>query len=186
MATREPSGAPGLTRFFGRLVRQALGDLRLPSEAIADYLTALLARFARTEQLYAIRDAAGRPLDAVAELLIEAERAWTFDAPDFNPFRERTVRQHIGDYTLFMTGIFREHVEWRASTDFYVHEGRRAYRAVADFERSALRREARLFGALATEFEAYAGALAYLKRVYLRPAAPPPALQPVLRLLTEW
>ena len=31
-----------------------------------------------------------------------------------------------------------------------------------------------------------AAALAYLKRVYFRPAASPPALQPVLRLLTEW
>ena len=55
-----------------------------------------------------------------------------------------------------------------------------------DFERSALRPEARLFGALAAGFERYAGALAYLKRVYFRPADSPPTLQPLFRLLTQW
>jgi len=32
------------------------------------------------------------------------------------------------DYTLFMTGVFREHVERLAVTGYYQHEGRRAYR----------------------------------------------------------
>ena len=67
-----------------------------------------------------------------------------------------------------------------------MRQGQRAYQAVADFERSALRPDARLFGALAAGFERYAAALAYLKRVYFRPVDSPPALQPVLRLLTQW
>jgi len=186
MATREPARTPGLIRFFERLVRHALGDLRLPADGVADYLATLLARFARSDQLYAIHDAAGRPVDSVTGLRIEAERAWAFDDPEFDPFRERRVRQHIGDYTLFMTGVFREHVERRASTGFYVREGQKAYQAVADFERSALRPEARLFEGLAQGFERYAGALTYMKRVYLRPADSPPLLQSVLRLLAEW
>ncbi len=186
MATREPSATPGLTRFFDRLVRWSLGDLRIGSETIAEYLVRLLVRFARTDQLYAVRDAAGRQLQAVAELRLEAERAWAFDAPDFNPFRERAVRQHIGDYTLFMTGIFREYVEGRASTGLYIREGKRAYQAVADFERSALKPEARMFATLAAEFEGYAAALGYMKRVYLRPADTPPSWQSVLRVLTRW
>ena len=185
MATRKPPKVPGLTHFFDRLVRLALGDLRLPVEGIADYLAGLLARFARTDQLYAIRDQAGRRVDSVTGLLLEAERAWAFEAPDFDPFRERALRQHVGDYALFMTGIFREHVERSRSVGFYLSEGRRAYQAVADFERSALHAEARLFSALATGFEHYAGALGYLKRVYLRPATGPSALAPVLQLLGE-
>jgi hypothetical protein len=186
MATGEPQKTPGLARFFDRVVRQALGDLRLSSDVIGDYLATLLTRFARAEELYAIRDAAGRPLDSVTALLLEAERAWDFRAADFDPFRERRVRQHIGDYALFMTGLFREHVERRAGAAFYVRHGQRAYEAVADFERSALRPEARLFAALATGFERYAGALGYMKRTYFRPADSPAGLQPLLRLLTEW
>ena len=186
MMTGDPARTPSLARFFERVVRQALGDLRLGGKDEGAYLAALLTRFARTEELYAIRDAAGRPLDSVTGLLIEAERAWDFQAPDFDPFRERRVRQHVGDYALFMAGLFREHVERRAGTAYYIRQGQRAYQAVADFDRSALRPEARLFGALAAGFERYVAALAYLKRVYFRPADSPSTFLPVLRLLTEW
>ena len=122
----------------------------------------------------------------VVEMLLEVQRLWEFDRPHFDPLRERDVRQHIGDYTLFMTGIFREHVERRASTGFYVREGKRAYQVVAAFERSALKPDARLFAALADRFEGYVSALQYLKRVYLRPLERPAALHPALRLLAEW
>jgi hypothetical protein len=186
MPAREPERLPSLARFFDRLVRRSLADLGLGGEAVADYLTVLLCRFARTEQLYAIRDAAGRPLDSVVALLGEAERTWAFDAPDFDPYRERAVRQHIGDYALFMTGLFREHVEQRAGLGLYLREGPRAYRVVADFERAALGPQARLFTALAARFESYAGALGYMRRVHLRPAEAPPGLGPALRLLTGW
>jgi hypothetical protein len=178
--------APGLTRFFDRLVRKSLGDLTLGGEPVADYLAQLLARFARTDQLHAVRDTAGRPLASVVEMLLEVERAWSFEEPHFDPFRERDIRRHIGDYTLFMLGIFREYVERRASLGLYVREGKRAYRVVADFERAALTPKARLFAALSAEFEDYVMALQYMKRVYLRPAEAPAALQPTVRLLTEW
>jgi hypothetical protein len=186
VATSEPARSASLTRFFDRVVRQAFGDLRLGREGVGDYVVGLLARFARAEELYAIHGAAGRPLDSVTALLIEAERAWDFQAPDFDPFRERRIRQHIGDYALFMTGLFREHVERRAGAAYYVRQGRRAYGAVADFERSAHRPDAQLFAALAAGFERYAAALGYMKRTYFRPAELPPSLRPVLRLLAEW
>ena len=134
MATGDPPRPPGLARFFERVVRQALGDLRLGGPTEGAYLAALLTRFARADELFAMRDAAGRPLDSVAGLLIEAERAWDFQAPDFDPFRERRVRQHVGDYALFMTGLFREHVERRAGAAYYIRQGQRAYQAVADFD----------------------------------------------------
>lgn len=186
MERRESPVVPGLKRFFDRLVRRSLGDLWLGGEPVADYLSTLLARFGRTDQLYALRDAAGQRLETVVDLLLEIQRAWEFQGPAFDPFRERTVRQHIGDYTLFMTGLFREHVERRASTSFYVREGKHAYRVVAAFERSALRPEVHVFDELAHGFERYAGALAYMKRVYLRTADGPSGYQPVLRLLSEW
>jgi hypothetical protein len=179
--------APSLKRFFDRLVRRSLEDLRMGgADPVADYLSGLLARFARTDQLYALHSAAGERLETVVEMLLEVGRSWEFDRPHFNPFREREVRQHIGDFTLFMIGVFREHVERRASTGLYVREGKRAYQVVADFQRSALKADARLFARLADQFEGYATALQYMKRVYLRPLDSPPELQPVLRLIKEW
>ena len=182
----EHSAAPALRSFFDRLVRRSLGDLRLASEPVAGYIGALLARFARTDQLYALRGAAGQRLETVVDLLLEIQRAWSLDRPDADPFRERELRQQIGDYTLFMTGIFPEQVAHRATTGLYVREGKRAYRVVADFERAALKPDARLFAALSAEFESYAAALRYMRRVYLPQADAPPSVQPTLRLLTQW
>ena len=47
-------------------------------------------------------------------MLLDIERSWE-GSPGFEPEREVTVRRHIGDYTLFMTGVFRERVERVAS-----------------------------------------------------------------------
>jgi len=175
-----------LRRFFDKLVRRSFADLWIRDEPVAGYLAELLAHFARTEALYAIRGPEGRRLDTVVDLLIEAQRAWDFQAQDFNPFREREIKQHIGDYTLFMTGIFREYVEGRSIAGYYVREGKRAYQFVCQHDRSALKPHAALFAALAGGFENYAGALTYMKKVHLRPELCPAPYQPLLRLLTEW
>lgn len=175
-----------LKRFFDRVIRLSFADLGLRGEPVAEHLSALLTRFARTEQLYAIRGARGERLETVAELLIEIQRAWDFQAPDFDPFRERAVRQQIGDYTLFMTGVFREHVERVAAVGYYLREGKRAYQVVSEIDRSALRPEAPLFSTLADRFERYVGALNYVRKVHLRPELYPGPHQDTLRLLAEW
>lgn len=175
-----------LRRFFDTLVRRSFADLWIRDEPVATYLAELLSRFARAESLYAIRRPDGRRLDTVVDLLIEAQRTWDFQAPDFNPLREREIKRHIGDYTLFMTGIFREYVEGRSITGYYVREGKRAYQFVSQHDRSALKSHALLFAALAGGFESYAGALTYMKKVHLRPELHPAPYQPLLRLLTEW
>lgn len=183
VALQDSPAGTSLTRFFGQRIRRSLADLGIPSETVAGYLGTLLARFVPADQLYAIRDAAGWRLDSIAELLREAERTWDFRAADFNPLRERDVRQHIGDYALFMCGLFPERVARWASTDLYLRAGQHAYRVVADFERAALRPDARLFATLAAGFAQYAAALAYMRRVYLRPAEAPVALRAAVRWL---
>jgi len=55
------------------------------------------------EQLLKIRNTAGKPLNDVGEMLIESDPIYG-PAPSFD--RERQVRKHIGDYTLFYAGMF--------------------------------------------------------------------------------
>ena len=50
--------------------------LGLQSRELVDYVTRLLADFARTDELYRIRDARGRRLETVASMLLELMRAW--------------------------------------------------------------------------------------------------------------
>jgi len=180
------SGAStSLKGFFDRTVRQTFGDLAIRDEATADYLADLLARFARTENLYPL-SAAGTPLETVAELRLEIQRVWELESPHFNPIQERELRRHIGDYALFMTGLFWERIEGMSVTGYYIREGARAYRFVAEHERASARPHARLFRALADRFESYAGALTYMRKVYFRPEFAPPPHPFFTRLISGW
>ena len=117
---------PGLLpAFFTQVTRRSFGDLSIEDPPVARYLIELLTRFARTEALSAVQRAASRRLGPVAESLLAIGRAWEVDAADFNPSEEPALRRHIGDYTLFMTGIFRDHVERLAVTAYYEREGGR-------------------------------------------------------------
>jgi hypothetical protein len=167
-----------LPRFFQRVTRQSFHDLALDDPSVAQYLADLLTRFARTEALYAVRELPTRRLDTVTDSLLAIQRAWDYPSQGFKPEAEQTLRRHIGDYTLFMTGVFREHVERLAVTHYYELEGRRAYRFVSESARSGGQREAPLFRRLADRFEQYAGALSYARKVYFRsPDWPPPLFQ---------
>ncbi|MBI4588062.1 MAG: hypothetical protein HY725_04445 [Candidatus Rokubacteria bacterium] len=190
---QQPSAPATLRRFFDRVVRRSFGDLAFHDDPAADYISDLLARFARTENLYpagSLPDlrpgARGQRLESVAELLLEIQRVWDLDSPTFNPVQERELRRHIGDYTLFMTGLFRERVERLSATGYYIREGKRSYRFVSEHDRADARPQARLFRALADRFEGYAGALTYMRKVYFRPEYGPPDLPFFRRLITEW
>ena len=167
-----------LPRFFARVTRSAFGDLTLDDARAEAYITDLLTRFARAEALAAIDALPGRRLPTVVDALLEIQRVWEWEGPRFDPGKERAVRRHIGDYTLFMTGIFRDHVERLAVTSYYQHEGRRAYRFVSETARTAGRPDAALFRRLSDRFEQYAGALTYARKVYFRADAASPGAWP--------
>jgi hypothetical protein len=165
---------PGLLpRFFERVTRNAFGDLALDDPRAAGYVTDLLTRYARAEALRAIDILPGRPLPTVADALLEIQRIWDWTDARFAPEQERAVRRHIGDYTLFMLGLFPEHVERLAVAPYYEAEGRRAYRFLAELGRAGGEPDAPLFERFAAYFERYVGALAYMRKVYFRETALP-------------
>ena len=162
-----------LRRFFDRAVQASFHDLALGDAPVAGYLADLLTRFARTEQLFPVGVTIPR-LETVVDLLLEAQATWDDRASPFEPEREVSVRRHIGDYTLFMIGLFRERVERVSSTGYYVSQGRRAYRLVSEHGRATSRRPAReaasIYARLAERFEPYAWALDYARRVHFHDA----------------
>jgi hypothetical protein len=154
-----------LSRFFDRVIRASFHDLALSGDPAAPYLADLLTRFARTDNLHP-RGATLPRLDTVVDMLIEAQNLWRDDSPWFEPEHEVAVRRHIGDYTLFMTGLFPERVEKVASTGFYISQGKRAYQFVSEHDRAAARDGATVFRRLADRFENYARALHYARHAY--------------------
>ena len=95
-------GTRSLRNFLGELVwRHFFEDVRLEEPQVATYVAAVLADFARTENLYRIRNAQGKRLEDVGEMLVGSNPL--LEAASFD--REREVRKHVGDFTLFMTGF---------------------------------------------------------------------------------
>ena len=156
-----------LRAFFDRAIRASFHDLTLGNDPASTYLADLLTRFARTENLYPRGQSLPR-LETVVDMLLEAGTAW--DETTFHPEHEVTVCRHIGDFTLFMTGVFRERVERTASIGYYVTQGKRAYQFVSEHGRATSlpggSEQAPVYRRLADRFERYAGALDYARRVY--------------------
>ncbi len=82
-------------------------DIGLRDSEVQDYIVNVLTEFCEVEQMLKMRNANQRPLDDVGEMLLEADPIYG-PAPSFD--RERQVRKHIGDYTLFLSGMFPESI----------------------------------------------------------------------------
>ena len=171
--------APGLLpRFFDRVMRRAFGDLGLDDGPVVAYLAELCTRFARAEALERIEALPGRRLGTIVDALLEIQKVWEAPETDFDPRRERTLRRHVGDVALFMSGLFPEHVARLGVADHYRLEGERAYRFVAELARAGGEQDAPLYRRLADRFEHFAGALTYMRKVYFRPDQLPAGLRP--------
>ena len=155
-----------LQKFFQALTRQSFWQLGIMDATVAQYVADLLTDFARTDNLYRIRSRAGRKLDSVVEILSETRpEAIRQDSV----LRERALRKYLGDYTLFMSGIFRSYVEKRGFLDYYLQEGSRSYWTVSELDLSLYRTGFILFQDLSKKFEYYSGALDYMRKAYFAP-----------------
>ncbi len=164
-----------LRRVVGETFSEMLGWTR---PDIPAYLADLLVRFSHVQNVFRISDAAGRALDDVGEMLLEADprlRAASFE-------REREVRRHIGDFVLFHLGLFPEYVRAHATTrvpDLYVdwvRTGAESYRIVAAFDYGPYAGEAALFRAMADRYSQCVAGLSEvgrrLRRLGVRPGKP--------------
>ena len=97
-----------LQKLFLEMVgRHYAREIGLRDPQVVGYVAHLLAEFCDVDHLFNIRNVVGRPLSDVGEMLLEADPVYG-PAPSFD--RERQVRKHIGDYTLFFTGMFPESI----------------------------------------------------------------------------
>jgi hypothetical protein len=146
-----------LRELFGNLVQtRLLGTAQLNDIPTARYVAGVLVDFCYADHLYRIRNCKGKALEDVGEMLIESNPL--LEGRSF--IYEREVRKHIGDYTLFLAGIFPEYVarihrQKRRLDSFvdYLKAGKESYSIVAAFDQFEFRNEAPLFRRLADRFE---------------------------------
>jgi len=152
------SGSKLLQEFFDGLVSQTFAQtIGMRDLDLTGYISAMLASFCQAEELYKIRSAAGRSLCDVGEMLLESDPVFG-PAPSFD--REREIRKHIGDYTLFFAGMYPESINnsrlrrqrLESLVDF-IKAGKESYYIVSKFDVFEYAQAAPIFAKLSDRFE---------------------------------
>lgn len=169
MARRISENHPLHRLFRGLTEHTFLAELGIGDPRLVGYVAGLLARFVPSEGVWAIRDGQGRRLTEVTAMLAEAEA--TSDDE-----RRRECYRHVGDFTLFWTGVYPEALETlrsRRSADHlidYQQQGKRSYyvaSTLAGEQAPVLRR-------LSDEFELCAFGLSMVRKEWERLEPPHP------------
>jgi hypothetical protein len=158
-----------LRRLFTGLTEQTFeATLGVADPLLVDYLSLLLSRFVHIDAHHRLRDAQGKELYEVADMLFEAEAL---------PPAARTRREyhrHIGDYTLFWTGVYPEalhRLRSALSKDHFIDycaQGKRSYFIASTFAEDPYREEAPVLRRLSEEFELCAYGLSQVRREWER------------------
>ena len=172
-----------LRRLFAGLTEQTFQNtLGVADPPLIDYLSLLLARFLHVDAIYRLRNAQGKRLEQVVDMVLEAEAL----PPEGRTRRE--VHRHIGDVTLFWTGVYPEMLDRLRSAlakdQFldYCEQGKRSYWIASTFADDPYREEAPVLRRLSAEFELCAYGLSQVRREWERrePGAAGPPRQQLL------
>ncbi len=161
-----------LRKLFRRALDFGLKYNPTDKTGVAGYIEEqILCEFIHVDNLYKIRDASGKSLEDIADMIAEGDIL--LNAESF--LREFQVHKHIGDYTLFMLGLFPNTLCRKKGKEFvlgkivvpgaslsehYMLQGQRSYRIASKF----VNRE--LFMELSSNFLLYMNILD-LVRIYL-------------------
>ena len=147
-----------LEPFFQQAVRNSYeGKLGLNDPDVTAYVAHLLCEFSESDKLYKVRDQVGRPIEELTEMMEAADRVHG-SAPSFDA--ERALRKHIGDYALFVAGMYPEAMgskrrmrRHQPSLGELIRAGKESYYIVSQFNLFEYEQEAPLFARLSDGFE---------------------------------
>jgi hypothetical protein len=114
--------------YFYILLRHVLKDTGLGDRDISDYLASLLETFSQTARMKSPANGHTGQIQYVSDMLIALRNA--------SPEQSFLIRAHVGNYSLFITGIFHETVQHRSQRGapdlgFYEDLGRSNFRMAA-------------------------------------------------------
>jgi hypothetical protein len=130
---------------FRTLTEMSFEHIALHDRELIRYVTDLLVEFIHVDNLFRLRDQQGRRLEPLVDMVL--------DLRDQAPADEREARKHIGDYALFVAGLYPESLTRRraVSPEYYIARGKEAYLIVAEMDRSKPTES--LFRKLSDQFE---------------------------------
>lgn len=168
-----PDPSHPLRRLFAGLTEHTfIHLLGVADPPLTDYLSGMLSRFLHMDAVHRLKNAEGKRLEEVAEMMLEAEAM----PPAGRTCRE--VHRHIGDFTLFWTGVFPEALRRLRNAlkkdhliDYFA-QGKRSYFIASTFEDDPYRDEAPVLRRLSEQFELCAYGLNQVRQEWERNQGP--------------
>ena len=157
------TGNKALRNMFAAVTEQTFQvELGVANPKLIEYVVQMLVRFVKTDTIFRIRDTTGRRLIEVAEMLMEAEQRQA------NPKRE--IHRHIGDFTLFWSGVYPEalaHMRSSGRKDElvdYSRQGKESYYIASTFDDEPYSDEAPVLRRLSQDFDLFQFGLNRVRR----------------------
>jgi hypothetical protein len=156
-----------IERFFSGLSEYIFqSKLGVVDVQLIDYISDMMLRFVRIDSINRLRRSNGRPATELFQMLGEAEKRIGL--------AKRDVHRHIGDVTLFWSGMYPERLRRlrpdRSPDGFldYCRQGKRAYAIAAEIQGDENRPSSDLLHQLSNEFEMCAYGLREVRREWER------------------
>jgi len=175
----DPNAAPPTSLVFYVLVRHALLEVGIDDRATADYVASLLVEFGRGGRAYRVSESTTDEYHYLVDMVIKLATA--------EPREAFLLRSHLGNYSLWLSGLFPDYVEARTrrkgapSIRYYERMGSTGYRLAARSHEAESLGLDRVLTEVAQHFGGVRVALNIMSDRYLWPRAG----DPVGRLLRE-
>jgi len=135
--------------YFYVLARHVLQQAGIADRKLSDYIGSLLETFSRASQLQSPDQIDNRVHEYISDMLIALIRA--------TPEQTFLLRAHVGNYSLFISGIFHENTQRRSlrgapDIQFYEQVGRTNYQLIAAHETARRCELSDVFNGLAERF----------------------------------
>lgn len=138
--------------YFYVLVRHVLRRTGIEDRAVSDYVAELLAEFSRAERARRPIASDPHPMDYLVDMLAALHKA-----DDQSRF---LIRAHIGNHSLFLSGVFPDHLRFRAQVraapelEYFEELGSANYRVASEHQLAKRYELGPIFHVLAEAFHA--------------------------------
>jgi len=153
--------------YFYLLTRHVLNEYDVDDRNVADYVAAMLARFCSSSRMHGISSEHQRNYRYLVDMMVDATNA--------SPREAFLIRSHMGNYSLFITGLFPDYV-YRQSTygrkspgfDYYEQMGRSSFQWASQHRLALQFSLAEILSSLSDNFRQIRIALNCLTDQYIR------------------
>jgi hypothetical protein len=166
--------------YFYVLVRKALTEQGIEERDVADYVACLLAEFSSARRVHTISPEHKKAYHYFVDMMTDFLEASSYEA--------FLLRSHMGNYALFMTGLFPDYVYRKATYgrkapgfEYYEKVGSQSYRWAAQHRIADRYQIAHVLALLSERFRYVRVALNQLADEYLSIDERPESLDKMLR-----